>query len=83
MRRPGLIKGFRGYELSSIRNVLQHLWKLQPTENSYSYLQYKWGSDGKLYKLHSKGRYYQLSNIEVHQLNNLDDFNEKEITTSK
>ncbi len=34
-------KGFRDYDISTVRNVLQNLWHLKPTDNSYGYLQYK------------------------------------------
>lgn len=58
-------KGFRGYDSNSIRKVLQDNWKLTPSENSNSYIQYRLSSDGSIYEYNYKGRYYKLSQNEV------------------
>lgn len=76
-----LKKGFKGYDSSSIRTVLQNQWHLKPSDNSYSYQQYKFASDGKLYEYSAKGRYYKLLRNEVYHLNNLDDTDDKRIST--
>jgi hypothetical protein len=65
-------KGFKGYDSSSIKRVLQNIWKLKPSENSRIYLQYRLGSDGGIHEYQIKGRFYRLSENEVLKLNNLD-----------
>ena len=58
-------KGFRGYDSNSIRKVLQDSWRLTPSENSNSYIQYRLSSDGGIYEYNYKGRYYKLSQNEI------------------
>src|SRR4051812_20549365 len=43
-------KGFRGYDSGAIRNVLQNTWNLRPENNSITYLQYRFGTDGNIYE---------------------------------
>ena len=73
-------KGFRGYDSSSIRRVLQDEWKLEPSANSNSYPQYRIAADGTIYEFAQKRRFYKLSENEITRLNNLDDFDDKLIT---
>ena len=73
-------KGFRGYDSGSIKRVLQDEWKLQPSDNSNSYQQYRILGDGTIYEYTQKGRFYKLSEKEVLKLNNFDDFDDKSIT---
>jgi Family of unknown function (DUF5906) len=75
-----LKKGFRGQDSGTIRRLLQEEWKLHPSPNSNSYLQYKIGTDGVIYEFNQKGRFYTLGQKEVLKLNNLDDFDEKNIS---
>lgn len=74
-------KGFRGYDSNSIRKVLQDNWKLAPSENSNSYIQYRLSSDGGIYEYNYKGRYYKLSQNEVLKHHYSDDFDDKSIST--
>jgi len=74
-------KGWRGQDSAAIRRLLQDGWKLQPSPNSNAYLQYRIGTDGVIYEFNQKGRFYTLSKIEVLTLNNLDDFDEKSISS--
>ena len=74
-------KGFRGYDSGSIKRVLQDEWKLQPSDNSNSYQQYRILGDGTIYEYTQKGRFYRLSEKTVLKLNNLDDFDDKLITS--
>jgi len=76
-----LKKGWRSQESATIRRLLQDAWKLRPSSNSNAYLQYKIGSDGVIYEYNQKGRFYTLSKKEVLDLNNLDDFDETNIST--
>src|SRR4051812_1713775 len=75
-------KGFRGYDSSSIKNILQNTWQLKPTTNSLTYLQYRLGHDGNIYEFTIKGRFYTLSEKKVYSLNYLDDFDAVDISTS-
>jgi hypothetical protein len=72
-------KGFRGYDSNSIRKVLQDHWKLNPSENSNSYTQYRLSSDGSIYEYSYKGRFYKLSQNEVLNHYYSDDFDDKSI----
>jgi len=74
-------KGFRGYDSGTIRRVLQDEWKIQPSANSNSYQQYRLTSDGRISEYTQKGRFYKLSEKEIIKLNNLDDFDDKLIST--
>lgn len=74
-------KGFRGQDSGAIKQVLQNTWQLKPTSNSLTYLQYKFGTDGNISEVHTKGRFYTLSQKEVWKLNNLDDFDAGSIST--
>jgi len=42
-------KGFRASDSAAIKRVLQDEWKLEPSPNSNSYLQYRIGTDGTIY----------------------------------
>jgi hypothetical protein len=75
-------KGFRGYDSSSIKNILQNTWQLKPTTNSLTYLHYRVGHDGNIYEFTIKGRFYTLSEKKVYSLNNLDDFDAVDISIS-
>lgn len=75
-------KGFRGYDSGAVKNVLQNMWQLKPVNNSLAYLQYKIGTDGNIFELNTKGRFYSLRQKEVFKLNNLDDFDAVSITSS-
>jgi hypothetical protein len=68
------------YDGGSIKRVLQDEWKLQPSDNSNSYQQYRILGDGTIYEYTQKGRFYKLSEKEVLKLNNIDDFDDKSIT---
>jgi hypothetical protein len=72
-------KGYRGYDSNSIRKVLQDAWKLSPSENSNSYTQYRFSSDGSIYEYSYKGRFYKLSQSEVLKHYYSDDFDDKNI----
>jgi hypothetical protein len=72
-------KGFRGYDSNSIRKVLQDHWKLNRSENSNSYTQYRLSSDGSIYEYSYKGRFYKLSQSEVLNHYYSDDFDDKSI----
>lgn len=74
-------RGIRGYDTTAVKRVLQDNWKLKPSGNSNSYLQYRIGSDGNIYEYNQKGRFYQLSKHDVLKLNFLDDFDEKDINS--
>ena len=73
-------KGFRGYDSGAIKRVLQDEWKLQPSDNSNSYQQFRIIGDGTTYEFTQKGRFYRLMKREILNLNNLDDFDDKNIT---
>jgi len=75
-----LKKGWRGQDGGAIRRLLQDGWHLQPSPNSNAYLQYRIGTDNNIYEFNQKGRFYTLSRKEVLTLNNLDDFDEKNIS---
>lgn len=74
-------KGFRKASSNGIRKILQENWKLKPSGNSNSYIQYRLANDGSLYSNMRKGRYYNLSKCEILNLNNLDDFDDKSISS--
>jgi len=74
-------KGFRGYDSGAIRNVLQNTWNLRPESNSITYLQYRFGTDGNIYELNIKGRFYRINQKTIFNLNNLDDFDAIPITS--
>ena len=76
-----LKKGWRAQDGAAIRRLLQYNWKLQPSPNSNAYLQYRIGLDGVIYEYNQKGRFYTLSKKEILTLNNIDDFDEKKIST--
>ena len=75
-------KGFRGNDSGAIRNVLQNTWNLRPENNSITYLQYRFGTDGNIYEFSIKGRFYRMDQKKVFNLNNLDDFDAIPITSS-
>jgi hypothetical protein len=72
-------KGFRGYDSNGIRKVLQDAWKVTPSENSNSYMQYRLSSNGSIYEYSHKGRFYKLSQSEVLKHYYSDDFDDKSI----
>ena len=72
-------KGFRGYETGSIRRVLQNVWHLKPSDNSFAYLQYRFGTDGAIYEYNQKGRFYLVTKKEILIANNIDDFDDNDI----
>lgn len=71
-------KGVHSRDAAVIRKILQQEWKLKPSENSNSYLQYRLGSDGSIYEFMQKGRFYSIKKTEILKLNNLDDFDDKD-----
>ncbi|MDH7464136.1 DUF5906 domain-containing protein [Chitinophagaceae bacterium 26-R-25] len=72
-------KGIHHRDIASIRKILQQEWKLKPADNSNSYLQYRFGSDGIIYEFMQKGRFYAIENKQVLKLNNPDDFDDNNI----
>jgi len=75
-------RGFRGYDSGAIRNVLQNTWNLRPENNSITYLQYRFGTDGNISEFNIKGRFYRINQKMIFNLNNLDDFDAVNITSS-
>jgi Family of unknown function (DUF5906) len=75
-----LKKGWRGQDRATVRRLLQDHRNLKPSPNSNAYLQYRMGTNGKIYEYNQKGRFYTLSKKEVLTLNNLDDFDENSIS---
>lgn len=73
-------KGFFNRDLSAIRKVLQDEWKIKPSSNSNSYLQYRLATDGNIYESNQKGRFYNIPKNEILKQNNLDDFDENSIS---
>ncbi len=71
-----LKRGIRGNDSSSIRNVLQNLWNKKPTNNSLAYLQFRMDSQGNLFEVTIKGRFYTFEQKEVLKLNNIDEVDE-------
>lgn len=74
-------KGFKGHDSGAIKRVLQNVWKLKPTVNSLTYVQYRFGSDGVIHEHNIKGRFYHVSEKEVLRLNNLDDFDAVDVSS--
>ena len=73
-------KGFKGYDTGSIKRILQNIWNLKPTDNSFGYLQYRLGTDGGIYEYNQKGRFYLLTKKEILTHNNIDDFDDSDIS---
>ena len=69
-------KGFNNRDLTAIKKILQGEWKLKPSANSNSYLQYRLSADGSLHECNQKGRFYCIQKNEVLKHNNLDEFDD-------
>lgn len=53
-------KGVRGHDTSAIKRILQNVWNLKPAPNSNAYTQFRYGLEGGIYDVQSKGRFYQM-----------------------
>lgn len=62
-------KGFRHHDTGAIRRILQNVWNLKPSPNSNAYTQYRIASDGSIYEVTQKGRYYTLTIETILRLN--------------
>lgn len=69
-------KGFNSRDTSAIRKIVQSEWKFKPADNSNSYLQYRFGTDGNIYEFTQKGRFYCITQKDILKLNNLDDIDD-------
>ena len=76
------IKGIYKGDSSSLKQVLQTQWNLSTQKNSNIYVQYRIGPNGDIFKKpQHKGRYYTISKKQILSINDIDDSDEKLITT--